>query len=67
MTNREKFKETFGFKPNNTCAIAPFKICNQYEECLLDDTENNCPFYDWWNKEYLPCFVLAEEFEDEEV
>lgn len=61
MTNREKFKEVFGFKPNDDAeCVAPSKICY-----IQDDICNDCPFEDWWDKEYKECFRMKEEFEDD--
>lgn len=61
MTNREKFKETFGFKPKKDmpCPMSS-KVCELYNrDC------QNCPIDGWWDKEYKPCFAISEEFEDE--
>lgn len=52
MTNAEKFEEVFGFPPHsNARCIAPKEICDEEEGC------KTCPFRNWWNKEYKPCFV----------
>ena len=57
MTNREKFKETFGFEPNTeTGCIAPFSVCNVTKGKCED-----CPFDTWWDNEYKACFTLRED------
>lgn len=49
MTNAEKFKEVFGIAIDKTaddpCGIFDCTICVEHE-C------ENCPAYDFWNKEY---------------
>lgn len=45
MTNGEKFKEVFGVRPREVCAM-PFLICKEQDSC------ESCPFIDFWNKEY---------------
>lgn len=59
MTNAEKFKEVFGFKPSGDAGcVAPNAICDiQNEVC------NDCPFDNWWDKEYIPCFEMLEELQ----
>ena len=64
MTNREKFKEVFGFSPNkgvsgNLSCPAPKKICDERKGCV------GCPFKNWWEREYKECFRMKEEFEDD--
>jgi len=62
MTNKEKFEETFGFKPNvwiKPCELLNIDIqgdiCKNYLIC------GDCPFNrEWWEREYLPCFKLRE-------
>lgn len=58
MTNAEKFKEVFGFKPEYNC-VMPSKICNELE-CHCS---RSCQFYYWWDKEYIPCFEMLEELQ----
>ena len=58
MTNREKFKEVFGFEQDGNPCVAPQVVCN-HEDC------DSCPFWGWWDKEYLPCFRLKENPYDE--
>ena len=59
MTNGEKFKEVFGFKPDERVCVAPQTVCEMfYAQCSKD-----CPFHDWWNKEYKACFRIREDFE----
>jgi hypothetical protein len=57
MTNREKFKEVFGFEQDGNPCVAPQEICN-HEDC------DYCPFWGWWDKEYLPCFRMKEDIDD---
>jgi hypothetical protein len=60
MTNREKFKEVFGFKQNEKECVAPEIICQiNNNECL------RCPFRDWWDREYKSCFILREDLQKE--
>lgn len=56
MTNREKFAEVFGFKPDERVCVAPPKVC-------LGNECETCPFDDFWNKEYKACFRIWEDFE----
>jgi hypothetical protein len=39
--------------------VMPTKICY-----INDEICNECPFEDWWDKEYKSCFKLKEELED---
>lgn len=60
MTNRDKFKEVFGFKPrSDSKCVFPTNVCN-----LNKDVCNDCPFDKWWDKEYKECFSIKPEFED---
>ena len=60
MTNKEKFKETFGFTPSDLECIAPTNICiNQHNYC------SDCVFYNFWDREYKPCFKIREDLDDE--
>jgi hypothetical protein len=54
MTNAEKFEKVFGFSPNEDleCPM-PTDVCYVNNEIC-----NNCPFDDFWQKEYKPCFKL---------
>ena len=63
MTNREKFKEVFGFAPKDDAeCVAPTSICDINDNvCASQDHE--CPFWMWWDKEYKPCFKLREDLE----
>ena len=64
MTNREKFKEVFGFTPRaESECVAPVMICRSREYVCLDPDDSDCPFWNWWDKEYRECFQLKEEFE----
>jgi hypothetical protein len=49
MTNREKFKEVYGFELDGNPCAAPQSICNE-------QTCERCPFWGWWDKEYKSCF-----------
>lgn len=53
MTNAEKFKETFGFYPHDSCPL-PNQVCESVDDC------NKCPFDCFWDKEYKECFELKE-------
>lgn len=57
MTNREKFREVFGYTPYKQAeCLVPHRVC--------DDNDNKCskcPFNNWWDKEYKPCFEMREE------
>ena len=60
MTNREKFKETFGFNFDSDSfsnCLAPEGVCRNYDSC------EECPFDEFWDKEYKPCFKIKEEFD----
>ena len=46
MTNAEKFKEVFGFKPAKTCIIPK-------EYCLIQNSCKDCAYYHWQDKEYI--------------
>lgn len=59
MTNGEKFKEVFGFTQDKKVCVAPLTVC----EIFYAQCGKGCPFDDWWNKEYKPCFRMKEEFE----
>ena len=63
MTNREKFKEVFGFTPNDDAeCVAPKAICTiQDDVCAVGN--NECAFYRWWDKEYKECFRLKDELD----
>lgn len=58
MTNGEKFKEVFGFRPREVC-IMPFLICKEQDSCEV------CLFQNFWDKEYKHCFRIKEEYENE--
>lgn len=61
MTNKEKFEEVFGYKPNT--------VTDDIENCMFSESVceqadfdcDNCPFLGWWDKEYKPCFKLRED------
>ena len=56
MTNREKFKEVYGFELDGNPCAAPQSICNE-------QTCERCPFWGWWDKEYKACFRYEEKKE----
>ena len=69
MTNAEKFEEVFGIKidedyPANPCDIFDHSICMNH------DCDNECPAYNFWNREYKrgedmtneDLIKIAEEF-----
>lgn len=61
MTNYEKFTEVFGFEFDvengySKCPIKP-EIC---EKLPFDCPE--CPFNEWWKKEYKKCFKLKKGY-----
>ncbi len=67
MTNREKFKEVFGFKPSvDAECIMPTSVCFIHDKICMSSQEGDCPFFDWWDKEYKPCFQLKPELEDDD-
>ena len=58
MTNREKFKEVFGFYHSIMECPFPTSICEKSKfQCL------ECQFFGWWEKEYKPCFKLREDLQ----
>ena len=60
MTNKEKFKETFGFTPSDVDCLAPIKVCaGQRYGC------SDCVFYNFWDRKYKPCFEIGEDLNDE--
>lgn len=58
MTNKEKFREVFGFKPRNVTCPMPRKVC-EMNGFICDE----CTVADWWNKEYMECFQLKEDLD----
>jgi hypothetical protein len=60
MTNREKFKEVFGYTPNADAeCVAPSRVCLSRDELC-----NGCPFENWWDKEYKSCFQIKEGLDE---
>lgn len=57
MTNREKFKEVYGFELDGSPCAAPQSICNE-------QTCESCSFWGWWDKEYKACFRYEEKKEE---
>ena len=64
MSNAEKFKEVFGYKPDKSMCILPRKVC-AIEASKCTQLCDGCVFDGWWDKEYKSCFVLASEYEDD--
>lgn len=76
MTNLEMFKKVFGFTPcmpytdYDKCQTgtlpcpAPEKVCDVMESLYDNWACENCPFDDWWHKEYKPCFSLREDLNE---
>ena len=66
MTNREKFREVFGFDSCHTSCPMPNKVCIEERNRSGDIyfSCRKCTFFDWWNKEYKSCFKLKEGFND---
>ena len=59
MTNRDKFEEVFGYRPNEDAeCVAPSIVCMARDEVCASPTAGDCPFWLWWDKEYKPCFIL---------
>lgn len=59
MTNREKFKEVFGFEQDEETAVCPSDLMGT-DNCKSIECKD-CPFnFHWWDKEYKPCFRLKE-------
>lgn len=61
MTNKEKFKETFGFEPNLN--RPPCRMMNEQQRKVVCEQTicRKCPFNgSWWDREYLPCFAMKE-------
>ena len=63
MTNREKFKEVFGFYPDVASCVVPRKIC-AIEIKKGNDDCYNCPFDEWWDKEYKACFEIKDGLDE---
>jgi hypothetical protein len=53
MTNREKFKEVYGFELEGSPCVAPEKVCDHYGEC------GRCPFKGWWDKDTTESFTAS--------
>lgn len=65
ITNRQKFKEIFGFTPRADAeCIAPSKICYINND-VCTNAESECPFWNWWDKEYKACFQINEALDEE--
>lgn len=58
MTNREKFKEVFGFDHSIMECPFPSSICEKTNfQC------SECHLFGWWEKEYKLCFKLREDLQ----
>lgn len=58
MTNKEKFKETFGFAPSEG---ELHEVCPDHFDCTEIPNCSACPFSEeWWDREYMSCFQLKE-------
>lgn len=74
MTNRQKFKEVFGFTPRDEAhCVAPTSVCAVNNGICVLGKQNGagrieppqvCPFWNWWNKEYKPCFKIKEGLDE---
>ena len=61
-TNAQIFEQVFGFPPHqNSRCLAPQKICFDFDTC------RRCPFFNWWDKEYKPCFVYNKDEQLKEI
>ena len=59
MTNKEKFKEVFGFTPDDKQGcLMPTSVCHEQENC------DECVFHNWWYMEYKECFVIKEKYDE---
>lgn len=68
MTNAEKFKEVFGFMPNEDleCPM-PTGICYAHNE-ICASPQGDCPHFLWWNQEYKkPCCGTCKHHHFEDV
>ena len=63
MTNIEKFAEIFGFTPMDNC-VAPFEECEQHKYC--DNGYEQCPYVEWWNREFIGGKTNETTTEDKE-
>ena len=64
MTNSEKFKEVFGFTPDEDACVLPDTVCTDTFEQNKHKGCKDCPFYGWFKNDYKPCFVLREDLDD---
>lgn len=56
MTNAEKFKEVFGFKPKTNVCIISETMCRKARERQKLYSCGYCDLKDWWGKQYRSCF-----------
>lgn len=55
MTNGERFRQVFGFFPNEyTDCPLPLEMC-EGKMC------HKCAFQKWWEKEFKPCFEYVPD------
>ena len=64
MTNAEKFKEVFGFKPDRDACFVHDDICIKIQESGIMSSCEDCAFHGFMDKEYKPCFRMREDFDD---
>ena len=64
MTNIEKFTEVFGFTPMDAC-IAPYEECQKYKYCSVIGNQEKCPYFSWWNNEYIENSEESKESSNE--
>lgn len=67
MTNREKFKQTYGFEADCGSVCTPFPChennCRWWKEC---EGQPGCPCDGWWDMEYEQPKEAADEPEQAE-
>lgn len=56
MTNAEKFKEVFGFKPDTTACVVSDNMCAKAHEVSNINSCEECNLRNWFEKPYRSCF-----------
>lgn len=56
MTNAEKFKEVFGFKPNMEVCVVSDSMCTKSQEIRKTESCEDCDLRNWFEKPYRSCF-----------
>ena len=51
VTNREKFREVFGFAPKDTADICDIMLCD--EGCPYNNIDDCVGHLDYWDQEYV--------------